>query len=270
MTSLLLLGLAGVGYLGATLRYQKSLYAESEAGDRPKGRRILWLALGLHTAGLVVWGVESGRFPGRFPPETLALLGWMMMALYLVMATALKVEILGAFASPLATFLIIASLATAPWEGTQAPVSHVDWLLTFHVSAILLGYAAFILATGAAVLYLFQTYLLKSKNVKGIFRKMPSLEGLDRATYRLIGLGFPALVIGIALGFVRAQQFGGRFWSFDVLLGLITCGIYAGYIHARMVGGWQGRRINVLLLIGFVFLIATYIGMGIVPMSVHR
>lgn len=271
MTYLILLGLAGAGYLAATVRFQKALYAPEADGEPPRGRGLLWAAFLLHTAAIAVWGVQLGRLPGSAPPETLALMSWMMMGMYLVLASAWKLEVLGAFASPLATLLVLASLATSTWgAGPTAPTMRGGWMLVMHIAAVLLGYAAFTLATIIALLYVFQTRLLKQKNVTGIFRKLPSLEALDRTTYRLIAIGFPAMVLGIALGFLRAEMTGGRFWSPDVLLGLITCGIYAVYIHARMVGGWQGRRVNMLLLVGFVFLMATYVGIGVLPRGVHR
>jgi len=263
MISLLLLGLCGVGYLAATVRFQKSLYAEGEPADASRGRTLLYIAFALHTVALAAWVGENGRFPARSPSETLAMMAWMMMALYIVVAVWWRLEMLGAFAAPLATLLVITVLATEPWARSftpSAPLGPDPWLLGLHVAAVLLGYAAFLLATMVATLYYFQTFLLKSKNVKGVFRKIPPLETLDRATYHLVTLGFPAMVLGIALAYVRTELIGHPFWSVDVLLGLITCAIYAIYIHARIVSGWQGRKVNMLLVVGFVFLVATYIG----------
>jgi len=272
MTGLILLGVAGAGYLAASIRYQKTLYADREPLDEHRGRGLLWLAFAIHTAALVAWGLELGRCPDVLPPETLALMSWLMMGLYLTVSTMWKVQILGAFASPLATLMLIASLATAPASGqaaVQRPPS--DLLLVMHIGAVLLGYAAFMLATVMAGLYFFQAFLLKRKMVTGVFQKIPSLDRLDRATYQLIALGFPAMVVGIVLAFVRVEALGhGRFWSPETLLGMITCAIYAIYIHARMIGGWQGRKVNLLLLVGFVFLMATYVGMGVLPSSVHQ
>lgn len=273
MTSLLLLGVAGAGYLAATIGFQKSLYSDGEPGpDSRRGRTFLWTAFAVHTAAMIVWGFELGRMPGRNAPETLALTGWIMMGLYLILATAWRVEILGAFASPLATFLIIAALATAPWGEPPARMAGASSLLiSFHVASILLGFAAFTLATIVALLYLFQIFLLKNKKLTGILQKMPSLEFLDMATYRLIVLGFPAMVVGMALGFARAEATHKAFLSPDVFLALVTVLIYAMYIHARLVGGWHGRKVNGLLLVGFVFLVATAVGIGtgIFPSGVH-
>lgn len=270
MTGLILLGLAGAGYLAATIRYQKTLYAEHEPQDTGRGRSLLWAAFALHTVALVVWGLELGRMPNRYPPESLASMSWLMMALYLVMATFWKLEILGAFASPLATLLVIASLATAPSSGTPPPEkAATNWLLILHVAAVLLGYASFMLATVLSGLYFFQSFLLKRKMISGIFQKIPSLDRLDRATYRLVALGFPAMIVGIALSYVMVQASGKPFWQPEVLLSLLTCIVYAIYIHARMIAGWQGRKVNLLLLVGFVLLMLTYVGIAL-PSSVHR
>jgi ABC-type uncharacterized transport system permease subunit len=272
MISSLLLGIAGAGYLAATMRYQRSLYGPTESGSDAwsRGRGFLWTAFVVHAAALIVWYFEVGRVPVRFLPETLAMMGWVMMALYLCFASWWNLEILGAFAAPLSTVLILASLSTNGYGGHDVTPVPGGWLLGMHVAGVVIGYAAFLLATIVAILYFFQTFLLKSKNVSGVLQKMPSLESLDRVTYRLIALGFPAMVIGIGLGFVRAQTLHESFSSPDVFLGVATCVVYALYIQARMFGGWHGRRVNTLLLIGFFFLVATYVGVGVLPWGVHQ
>jgi ABC-type transport system involved in cytochrome c biogenesis permease subunit len=275
VTSIALLLLAAVGYLASTWRYTQWLRGPSEAPM--VGRRELLVAFGIHTAGLFAWGMELGRCPNRLAPETLAFMAWLMAALYLGLASRLKVEILGVFAAPLAACLMVATLATALLRSAPLAVGAVagsvadgrhtfDVLLMAHIVSILLGYAAFLLASVLAALYLIRAVQLKKKSSGGWLERLPSLELLDRSTYLLIALGFPLLTLGMALGFVRVSQKGGTFVNTDVLLGLLTLGIYAVYVYTRLVAGWQGRRVNQVLLVGFLFLLATFVGVEALPL----
>lgn len=69
-------------------------------------------------------------------------------------------------------------------------------------------------------------------------------DTLDNISYRIIGLGFPLLTIGIIAGAVWANEAWGSYWSWDPkeTWALITWLVFAAYLHARITKGWQGRR----------------------------
>ncbi len=46
---------------------------------------------------------------------------------------------------------------------------------------------------------------------------------------------------------------------------LITWLIYATLLHARFIRGWQGKRIALLSIIGFMGVIFTYFGVNLLP-----
>lgn len=260
--------IAAALYLAATIRYQRSLYTRPESGEESasqQGRGFVVAAFLAQLVSLYAAGREMHACPLNLA-QSLNLICCAMVGLYLVVSTIWKMEVVGAFAAPAATLVMMGSLAT---EHLRAPVTNLrDPLLTLHVAAIVLGYAAFLLASIVAALYFLQTFLLKRKYVTGLGKKLPSLDNLDQVTYRLIAVGFLPMIAGIVLGYLRVASQGGRFWSVDVMLGIFTVLIYAVYISARTVGGWGGRRVNGLLLLGFFFLIATYVGVGL-PSGVH-
>lgn len=263
--STLFASIAAALYLAATIRYQKSLYASKEADQGNQGRGFVIVAFLSQIVSLYAAGREMHTCPLNLA-QSLNLICCAMVALYLLVSTIWRMEVVGAFAAPAATLVMLGSLAT---EHLREPVTKLgDPMLTLHVAAIVLGYAAFLLASIVAALYFFQTFLLKRKYVTGLLTKLPSLDNLDQVTYRLIAVGFLPMLAGLALGYARAVSMGSSFWSFDVMLGILTVIIYAVYISLRVVGGWGGRRVNGLLLWGFLFLIATYVGVGL-PSGVH-
>jgi cytochrome c-type biogenesis protein CcsB len=79
-------------------------------------------------------------------------------------------------------------------------------------------------------------------------------ETLDNISYRVIGLGFPLLTIGIIAGAVWANEAWGSYWSWDPkeTWALITWLVFAAYLHARITRGWQGRKPAILAASGFV------------------
>ena len=85
-------------------------------------------------------------------------------------------------------------------------------------------------------------------------QRLSLAETIDNTSYRIIGLGFPLLTIGIIAGAVWANEAWGSYWSWDPkeTWALITWLVFAAYLHARITRGWQGRRPAILAATGFV------------------
>ncbi|MEN9202609.1 MAG: c-type cytochrome biogenesis protein CcsB [Thermostichus sp. DG_1_6_bins_120] len=96
-------------------------------------------------------------------------------------------------------------------------------------------------------------------------------EILDNTSYRLIGLGFPLLTIGIIAGAVWANEAWGTYWSWDPkeTWALITWLVFAAYLHARITKGWQGRRPALLASLGFVVVWVCYLGVNLLGKGLH-
>ncbi|MBD1861369.1 MULTISPECIES: c-type cytochrome biogenesis protein CcsB [Trichocoleus] len=94
---------------------------------------------------------------------------------------------------------------------------------------------------------------------------------LDNISYRIIGLGFPLLTIGIIAGAVWANEAWGSYWSWDPkeTWALITWLVFAAYLHARITKGWQGRRPAILAASGFVVVWICYLGVNLLGKGLH-
>ncbi|MEW6660439.1 MAG: c-type cytochrome biogenesis protein CcsB [Thermodesulfobacteriota bacterium] len=142
------------------------------------------------------------------------------------------------------------------------PALKSNWLL-IHVVTCFLGYAAFTLGFGVAILYLAQERRSRPS--------LPPRSQLDRLLYQTTIIGFLLLTLGILTGAVWAEQAWGRYWSWDPkeTWSLITWLIYATLLHARLVKGWQGRRIAWLGVLGFVAVLFTYLGVSFLLPGLH-
>nr|YP_010276952.1 heme attachment to plastid cytochrome c [Thalassionema bacillare]UHY40475.1 heme attachment to plastid cytochrome c [Thalassionema bacillare]UHY40862.1 heme attachment to plastid cytochrome c [Thalassionema bacillare]UHY41120.1 heme attachment to plastid cytochrome c [Thalassionema bacillare] len=101
--------------------------------------------------------------------------------------------------------------------------------------------------------------------------KLTLLENLDNWSYRILGLGFPFLTIGIISGGVWANEAWGSYWSWDPkeTWALITWIIFATYLHARITKGWKGRKTAILGGLGFFVIWICYLGVNFLGKGLH-
>ncbi|MGF1934072.1 MAG: c-type cytochrome biogenesis protein CcsB [Nostoc sp. ChiQUE02] len=102
-------------------------------------------------------------------------------------------------------------------------------------------------------------------------QRLSLAETLDNISYRIIGLGFPLLTIGIIAGGVWANEAWGSYWSWDPkeTWALITWLVFAAYLHARITRGWQGRRPAILAATGLLVVWVCYLGVNLLGKGLH-
>ncbi len=102
-------------------------------------------------------------------------------------------------------------------------------------------------------------------------QRLSLADTLDNISYRIIGLGFPLLTIGIIAGAVWANEAWGSYWSWDPkeTWALITWLVFAAYLHARITKGWQGRRPAILAAVGFLVVWICYLGVNLLGKGLH-
>lgn len=169
-----------------------------------------------------------------------------------------------------------------------APSLQSNWLM-MHVSVMMLSYGTLILGSLLCLLFLLlKTYSKKqpditpsttaaisitnniaSNQTKSVSRSL--LEIIDIWSYRLIGLGFPFLTLGIISGAVWANEAWGAYWSWDPKesWALITWLTFAIYLHARLIKGWSGQKTATIGSIGFVIIWVCYLGVNFLGKGLH-
>ena len=102
-------------------------------------------------------------------------------------------------------------------------------------------------------------------------QRLSLVETVDNISYRIIGLGFPLLTIGIIAGAVWANEAWGSYWSWDPkeTWALITWLVFAAYLHARITKGWQGRKPAILAATGFFVVWICYLGVNLLGKGLH-
>jgi cytochrome c-type biogenesis protein CcsB len=234
-----------------------------------------WVALlGLtgNTAGIVMRWVESYRMGIGHAPlsnlyESLVFFAWTITLLYLFIERRYGNRVIGAFTMPLA-FLAMAYASLSPNISDRIqpllPALKSNWLIA-HVITCFIGYAAFAVAFGLSIMYLIRQ---REPDPKGsLLDRFPKPNVIDDLTHQMIMFGFLFLSVGIISGAVWANSAWGRYWGWDPkeTWSLITWFIYATLLHAKLMRGWQGRRIAYLSVIGFAAVLFTYFGVNLLP-----
>ncbi len=154
------------------------------------------------------------------------------------------------FAKPITLFIIFALFGRVLLVG--------NWVL-----AVLIAIPA-CLSFYAAV---FLTRQMPQDIKNRLLALFPTTDILEELNYQLIVFGFLFLSVGVISGAVWANSAWGRYWGWDPkeTWSLITWFVYATLLHAKMVRGWQGRRIAFLSMVGFAAVIFTYFGVNLLP-----
>jgi cytochrome c-type biogenesis protein CcsB len=235
----------------ATVTISSASEADSEAGRF--GGLLVWLGFAFLALWVAFRWAATGHAPysNQFEFATAFTLG--MTGAFLFFQQRYGVRILGSIVVPAAALMLLYA-NTLPDEIRPLIPALQSWILTIHVAMAIIAYGAFATAAGAATLTLL--------NQDGRFGWLPRPETSDEISYKAVIFGFPAQGLLLMLGAWWASIAWGRYWGWDPkeTAALVTFLIYAGYLHARVLRGWQGRGAAILLLLGFVAVLFTFFG----------
>ena len=249
--------------------------------------------------------IVAGYFPLSNLYESLLFLTWTLLTIYLYIETKTKSRLIGAMLIPV-TLLIngFANLTLSPEMQKSSPLVPAlqsNWLM-MHVSMMLLSYATLIMGSLLCILFLvvsrYEDVDLKVNDNSSLplynimldyyeakivpsslpnlpevstFGKLKLLQSLDNWSYRIIGLGFPFLTMGIISGGVWANEAWGSYWSWDPkeTWALITWLVFATYLHARITKGWEGKKTAIVGGLGFFVIWICYLGVNFLGKGLH-
>lgn len=200
-----------------------------------------------------------------------------IIAVYLFAEYRYKLRALGAFVMPIPFLLLMFIIMKMGPEERIAqaipPALKSQWL-TFHVVTAMFAYGAFAVSFGLGAMYLIKLSkegTQNNLNQQGIVSRFPPLDRLDELAYKVVGFAFPLLTLCIITGAIWANYAWGTYWSWDPkeTWSLITWIIYAGYLHARLMYGWKGKRAAWLAIFGFAAVLFTFFGVNYFLAGLH-
>ena len=245
--------------------------------------------------------IVAGYFPLSNLYESLLFLTWTLLTIYLYIEYRTKSKLMGAILIPIALLINgFANLTLSPdmqKASPLVPALQSNWLM-MHVSMMMLSYATLIMGSLLCILFLvisryqdvdlkvmndsslplynvmldyYETKLFSPSDEISELGKLKLLQSLDNWSYRIIGLGFPFLTIGIIAGGVWANEAWGSYWSWDPkeTWALITWIVFATYLHSRITKGWEGKKTAILGGLGFFVIWICYLGVNFLGKGLH-
>jgi len=190
---------------------------------------------------------------------------------YLLLDVRYDLPVAGCFVAPFTVAVMVpAHLVKSDARAIAPQLSH-SVALFVHVGAAALGTAALALSFALSLLYLASERQVKNKKPGRLFARLPSLDLLDRAGYRLVVWGFVFLSLAIATGSLVSRESTGTTLPLAPKQGfaILAWALFAALIQARLVAGWRGRRVAMLVVAGFVLLMGTYVGLLSAAPALH-
>lgn len=237
--------------------------------------------------------ISHSYFPLSNLYESLLFLSWTLLFIQLILEYKTSSKIFGPIIIPIVLLINGFSNLSLPIEMQKAaplvPALQSNWLM-MHVSLMILSYGTLITGSLLSILFLLlslkqfliknknQTYFrkknlfsLKTNNKNSVLITSKFLENMDNLSYRIISLGFPFLTIGIISGAIWANEAWGSYWSWDPkeTWALITWLVFASYLHARIIKGWEGIKPSILGTIGFFIIWICYLGVNFLGQGLH-
>ncbi|MDH7499768.1 MAG: c-type cytochrome biogenesis protein CcsB [candidate division NC10 bacterium] len=265
--SIVLYLLASVAYIShAAMR--ASLLARGASLLTGLGFLVQTTAIAWRTATSYRLGMGHPPFSNLY--ESMVFFSWCIALVYLLFEWRTKQKIFGAFVIP---FALLTSAYSALLDSEIVPLIPAlksNWLL-IHVSVSFLAYGAFALSCGISIAYLIKVRQEKGQTGSGLAGLLPPSQLLDEYGYKGVAVGFPLLTLGILTGAIWAHYAWGSYWSWDPkeTWSLIVWLVYAGFLHARIVAGWRGKRTAILSILGFAGVIFLYLGVNYLLSGLH-
>jgi ABC-type uncharacterized transport system permease subunit len=233
-------------------------------GRNPSSIRVVvaFAAL-LHAVGFYGLHLQEPPVPLSSFSAALSLIGWGVALAWLVAPGRLGLRSSGPWVATIAAGFTVPAVLGLQLTARRAELA--DGAGIWSHAHVLLGTAGFSLLALASLAGL--GYLAKERGLKqrrAWQLRLPALESLDHAEHVTLALGFALLTLGVATGFAWSVSQQLDPWNRHTLFLSAAWAVYLLPVGARVVRQQQGRWPARGVVLGFVFLACSYIGINLI------
>jgi cytochrome c-type biogenesis protein CcsB len=260
-------------YLAGMLAYF-IYFAYRRESFRWLGLAVVVPGLVLHFGAIVARGIADAHYPLANMYEYSSMLALVAVAVFVVMSLRYPVAALaGGPALFVAVTLMGIGFGLYQSPEPLVPALQSYWL-KIHVTSMMTASGILVSSFVFAALYLVKDRSLRHVSAtagSAVRSRLPSLETLDRLTYRAILVGFPIWTFGTIAGAIWGEHAWGRWWGWDPkeTWAAITWMIYAIYLHAHGMRAWRGRRTALIATAGFISILVTLYAVNLWIVGLH-
>ncbi len=254
------------------LVYYIRAFRSGRTPESIRAGQLMTLAVVLHLLYLIHLTASVRHLPVTDVFETITTCVWLFGAVYLILEWRLQERSLGLFILLVIIALQIVSNLFLDLRHELAAILH-NVVFEVHVLMMLLSYSAFAISFIASLLYLLLSRDLERKSLGLFYRRLPSLAFFDSLSNFSVNIGLIFLTLGVGVGiYVGATVSEPFFTSWDpkfFAVGL-TWLIYAFHLLFRRSIGWQGKRAAVVSVLGFGWVLFSFLVVSLVFSKVHQ
>lgn len=223
---------------------------------------LVWV---FQTVFLILYIVQTGRFPILTIFEGLYFYAWVLITLSLLMNRFLRVDFFVFFVNMIGfLIMVIHTFAPIQYESQVMSAQLLSELLFIHIVMAIVSYAAFSLSAVFSLLFLIQYDLLKRKKWGKRLWRLPDLTQLDSLSYILAMIGVPMLLLGLILGVQWAIiQLPDINWLDTKILGsFLVIVAYSIYLYLRVRKGLQKKALALFNIGSFLIVLINFFLFG--------
>lgn len=233
-------------------------------------RVFLFITLFIHVLYLLLRLVEFNHPPITNKFEIFTVLAFCLAFSYFLLELLSDIRGTGSF---IILFSLVFQLVSTIFIQDLFEVKEIlrNRLLGIHVVSALGGYAGFTLAAVYGVLFFMLYKDLKLNKFGLIFKRLPSLEVLEKLNFYSVLIGFILLTISILIGiiwlpiaFPNISFFNPKLISVSIVWLVFFIGILA-----KLIAKLYGKKVIIFSLIGFVIAIVLEIISNVFAESFH-
>lgn len=224
-----------------------------------------------HTFVIGMRTVQVGAAPFAGTAAAVSAFVWLLGLAYLYTENTSDERSMGLFIVVLLVLLQLVPVLNPPMVEAPNTVLRSP-LFVVHVSSMLFAYASFGLACVIGITYMLLFKEIKKKQLGIFYKRLPSLQVLDRMNMRAVSIGWTFITAGIVIGGAWAMTTAVqtapdprlRAMSIvdpKIMIAFLCWGVYSFQLLARRIG-WSAKRSAWLSAIGFAIVLLNFIPVG--------
>ncbi|RPI15201.1 MAG: cytochrome C biogenesis protein [Ignavibacteriae bacterium] len=260
-------------YAAIIVVYGINFFRKSEINDMVSGirRPLLLLIILLQAVYFILRSIEFNHAPITSSYEILTLLAFSISLSYFYIEIKTGVKDTGFFIMLIAGILqIISSLYIVELKEINPILK--NWFLGFHVVFVLVGYSAITISGIYGMLYIKLYNDIKASRFGAVYKRLPSLDLLEKMTSNAVQFGFIALSLTILVGVIWLPHSVPNFSYADpkLITTLIVWIIYGVGFVSNRVKKFQSKTLMTMAFAGFIVTMFSVAIVNIFLSSFHK
>ncbi len=246
-------------YCAAWGLYLRDFYQKRNPASLPS-QFVFSTALFGHIFHLCTTTAQLGRIPIATLSETIGTFVAMTAAIYWVQERRLRNYSMSVFILPVLIVMLVISALTVRPTGPIPAILH-DVKFEIHVLAMLISYGAFTVSFIVSMLFLLLSREIQQRRLGLFYRRLPSLPFFEQISNASVTLGLAFATVGLGLGtYFALQVWRVSFFSDPkIIIAFVNYLIYLLHLLGREFAGWHGRRTAVISVVGFCWLLFSFV-----------